>query len=81
MKVMRTVQPSKAQPKSIWGYDTRSWRSAAVMRAIDALNPLKKERPFAWGEPCVVSSIAGLGDLFIHLPLISGVIVAVSAPT
>jgi ADP-heptose:LPS heptosyltransferase len=74
MKVMRTIQPSRAQPKSIWGYDTRSWRSAAVMRTIDALNPLKKEEPFAWQAPCVVSSIAGLGDLFIHLPLIGGVI-------
>lgn len=74
MNATRRVQYAAAQPKSIWGYDTRSWRSAAVMRTIDALNPLKKEEPFAWQTPCVVSSIAGLGDLFIHLPLISGVI-------
>jgi len=56
------------------GYDTRSWRSAIVMRAIDALNPFKRELEFAWTSPCVISSIAGLGDLFIHLPLIAGVV-------
>ncbi len=56
------------------GYDTRSLRSALVMRAVDALNPFKREREFAWTSPCVVSSIAGLGDLFIHLPLIAGLV-------
>jgi ADP-heptose:LPS heptosyltransferase len=56
------------------GYDTRSWRSAIVMRAIDAINPFKREQEFAWTGPCVISSIAGLGDLFIHLPLIAGLV-------
>ena len=56
------------------GYDTRSLRSAFVMRAVDALNPFKREREFEWTGPCVISSIAGLGDLFIHLPLIAGLV-------
>ncbi|MEY2545267.1 MAG: hypothetical protein QOG48_384 [Verrucomicrobiota bacterium] len=59
---------------SIFGYDTRSLRSALVMAAIDLLNPFKRERAFEWSGPCVVSSIAGLGDLFIHLPLIAGIV-------
>ena len=44
------------------------------MRSVDALNPFKRERDFEWAGPCVISSIAGLGDLFIHLPLIAGVV-------
>jgi len=56
------------------GYDTRSLRSALVMRSVDALNPFKRERELEWTGPCVISSIAGLGDLFIHLPLISGLV-------
>ncbi len=56
------------------GYDTRSLRSAIVMRSVDALNPFKRERKFEWTGPCVISSIAGLGDLFIHLPLIAGLV-------
>lgn len=56
------------------GYDTRSLRSALVMGAVDALNPFKRPRRFQWEGPCVVSSIAGLGDLFIHLPLIAGIV-------
>ncbi len=56
------------------GYDTRSLRSALVMRSVDALNPFKREREFRWAGPCVISSIAGLGDLFIHLPLIAGLV-------
>ena len=56
------------------GYDTRSLRSALVMRSVDALNPFKREREFEWAGPCVISSIAGLGDLFIHLPLIAGLV-------
>ena len=61
---------------SVLGYDTRSFRSALVMRAVDLINPLKRAREFGWDGPCVVSSIAGLGDLFIHLPLISGIVTA-----
>ena len=57
-----------------FGYDTRSLRSAVVMGAVDAINPFKRERKFEWRSPCVVSSIAGLGDLFIHLPLIAGIV-------
>jgi hypothetical protein len=56
------------------GYDTRSLRSALVMRAIDMVNPLKRAEPLQWRGPVVVSSIAGLGDLFVHLPLISGIV-------
>ena len=59
---------------ALLGYDTRSWRSAIVMRAIDLLLLLRRAEPFAWSSPCVVSSIAGLGDLFIHLPLIAGIV-------
>jgi ADP-heptose:LPS heptosyltransferase len=59
---------------SLLGYDTRSLRSALVMRAVDTLNPFKRAQDFAWASPCVVSSIAGLGDLFIHLPLIAGIV-------
>ena len=56
------------------GYDTRSLRSALIMRSVDALNPFKRARAFQWSGPCVISSIAGLGDLFIHLPLIAGLV-------
>jgi ADP-heptose:LPS heptosyltransferase len=56
------------------GYDTRSLRSALVMRSVDALNPFKRKQKFEWTGPCVISSIAGLGDLFIHLPLIAGLV-------
>lgn len=59
---------------ALLGYDTRSLRSALIMRAVDLLNPFKRECPLAWRGPCVVSSLAGLGDLFIHLPLISGIV-------
>jgi ADP-heptose:LPS heptosyltransferase len=44
------------------------------MRAVDLLNPFKRPRPFDWIGPCIVSSMAGLGDLFIHLPLIDGIV-------
>ena len=46
------------------------------MRAVDTLNPFKGPQPFEWRGPVVVSSIAGLGDLFIHLPLIGGIVKA-----
>lgn len=59
---------------STLGYDTRSLRSALVMRAVDAINPFKSEREFQWATPCIISSVAGLGDLFIHLPLIAGLV-------
>ena len=55
-------------------YDTRSRRSAFVMRAIDLIPPRRKASPFCWSGPCVISSVAGLGDLFIHLPLIAGIV-------
>lgn len=63
-----------ANSSSRLGYDTRSLRSALVMGAVDLLNPFKSAREFRWAGPCIVSSIAGLGDLFIHLPLISGIV-------
>ncbi len=59
---------------ALLGYDTRSWRSALVMRGVDLLQPWKRTCEFDWNGPIVVSSIAGLGDLFIHLPLISGIV-------
>jgi len=65
---------STRNPKTVLGYDTRSLRSALVMRAVDLVNPFKQPRQFKWSAPCVVSSIAGLGDLFIHLPLIAGIV-------
>ncbi len=74
MKTRHSAESSPAARTSLLGYDTRSLRSALVMRAVDALNPFKREREFAWAGPCVVSSIAGLGDLFIHLPLIAGIV-------
>lgn len=63
-----------ADPESLLGYDTRSWRSAIVMRAVDLVRPWRRAEPFAWSSPCVVSSVAGLGDLFVHLPLIAGIV-------
>jgi ADP-heptose:LPS heptosyltransferase len=63
-----------AKPRTCLGYDTRSLGSALVMRAIDTLNAFKRAKPFAWRGPCVVSSVAGLGDLFIHLPLMGGIV-------
>lgn len=59
---------------TIFGYDTQSPRSALVMSAVDLLNPWKRPRRLEWEGPVVVSSTAGLGDLFIHLPLISGIV-------
>ncbi len=57
------------------GYDTRSWRSACVMRAVDLLRPWpRRTAPLEWGESCVVSSVAGLGDLFVQMPLIAGIV-------
>ncbi|MGC3992509.1 MAG: glycosyltransferase family 9 protein [Chthoniobacteraceae bacterium] len=61
-------------PRQRLGYDTRSLRSALVMAAVDALWPWRRHRPFAWGKTCVISSVAGLGDFFIQLPLIAGVV-------
>jgi ADP-heptose:LPS heptosyltransferase len=55
-------------------YDTRSCRSALVMRAIDLLHPWRNAKALHWSGPCVVSSVAGLGDLFLHLPLIAGIV-------
>jgi ADP-heptose:LPS heptosyltransferase len=59
---------------SVFGYDTRSLGSALVMRIVDLINPFPRSEPFAWIGPCVISSIAGLGDLFIHLPLIAEIV-------
>lgn len=56
------------------GYDTRSWRSALVMGAIDAIRPWHRPDVFHLGKSTVVSSVAGLGDLFIHMPLIAGLV-------
>jgi ADP-heptose:LPS heptosyltransferase/O-antigen/teichoic acid export membrane protein len=69
--------PEKSRPRtknSRLGYDTRSWRSALVMKALDLVYPFRQPEEFTWRTPCVVSSVAGLGDLFIHLPLIAGVV-------
>ena len=63
------IQPNKSR----LGYDTRSWRSAFVMKGVDLMNPFRQPEKFTWTGPCVISSTAGLGDLFIHLPLIAGI--------
>lgn len=61
-----------------WGYATRSLRSALLMKSIDLLNPLACDYgPADIRGECVISSIAGIGDLFIHLPLIEGICVKV----
>jgi len=44
------------------------------MGAVDLLRPWHRPAPFRWGKTCVVSSVAGLGDLFIHMPLIAGIV-------
>lgn len=56
------------------GYATYSRRSALVMRAIDSLNPFKSHVPFQWHSPCLISSVDGIGDLIIQLPLIQGML-------
>lgn len=59
----------------IWGYATTSTRSALFMRAIDSLPSVKKTTQLPRFEgTTVVSSIAGLGDLIIQLPLIAGLV-------
>ena len=70
----RPENRKRDQRSAIFGYDTRSLRSAVVMRAVDCLRPFRRPEAFEWRSPCVVSSIAGLGDLFIHLPLIAGIV-------
>ena len=55
-------------------YDTRSRRSAFFMRALDLLRPPRRAQPFRWADRCVVSSAAGLGDLFVQLPLVAGIV-------
>jgi ADP-heptose:LPS heptosyltransferase len=70
-----SARSTSMRPKdSRLGYDTRSWRSALVMKGIDLINPFRRAEQFAWSDPCVVSSVAGLGDLFIHLPLMAGIL-------
>jgi ADP-heptose:LPS heptosyltransferase len=68
------LYPVPKKRDSIFEYDTRSMHSALVMKAIDLLNPFRRSEQFSWKGPCVVSSTAGLGDLFIHLPLIAGIV-------
>lgn len=48
------------------------------MRTIDLLNPAAQDHGKVPLEgSCVISSIAGIGDLFIHLPLIEGIVTEV----
>ena len=71
----RPTESTPSPPEgSFLGYDTRSWCSAFVMKSIDLLNPFPRQERFSWRGPCVISSVAGLGDLFIHLPLIAGLV-------
>ena len=59
----------------IWGYATTSIRSALFMRAIDSLPAVKKTGQLpSYDGNMVISSIAGLGDLIIQLPLIAGMV-------
>lgn len=67
----------KASHRLSLGYDTRSWRSACVMGAVDLLRPWPRRAvPLEWGKSCVISSVAGLGDLFVQMPLIAGIVAA-----
>jgi ADP-heptose:LPS heptosyltransferase len=67
-----TRQPSR---KGRLGYATTSLKSALIMRAVDWLNPLQLgDAPFVPGARPVISCAAGLGDLIIQLPLISGLV-------
>ncbi len=49
------------------------------MLAVDCLNPFRTNRPMRWEGNCVISSIGGLGDLIIQLPLIAGLVAQVKA--
>lgn len=44
------------------------------MAGVDLLHPFRKPERFEWAGPCVISSLGGIGDLFIHLPLLSGLV-------
>ena len=50
------------------GYDTRSWRSAIVMRAIDALNPFKRELEIRLGGSMRYLIDRGVGRLVHSSP-------------
>ncbi len=73
--IFRPAETSVAtKNNSRLGYDTRSLRSALIMKAVDLIRPFRRAEQFAWADRCVVSSAAGLGDLFMHLPLIAGIV-------
>ncbi len=44
------------------------------MRAVDLIRPSREPKAFEQGNPRVVSSVASLADIFIHLPLIAGIV-------
>ena len=66
--------PPPARGHTRLGYATFSPSSAAIMLAVDGLNPFRRDQPFRWQPNPVISSVGGLGDLFIHLPLIAGLV-------
>ena len=76
---MSAAEPADRLARAaILGYATRSRRSAMIMRVIDLLNPTAKDcGPCELKGRCIISSVAGVGDLFIHLPLIEGIMAKV----
>ena len=44
------------------------------MRAVDLIRPSHEPKAFQQDNRCVVSSIASLADIFIHLPLIAEIV-------
>ena len=58
---------------SYFGYETRSPWGAAVMLLGDCA-VWKRPKPFQWADDVVISSVGGLGDLIIQLPLLSALV-------
>jgi ADP-heptose:LPS heptosyltransferase len=61
-------------PRTRLGYDTRSLPSALVMAGVDLWPFRRKRRAFSWESPGFVASLGGLGDLFVHLPVLSALL-------
>ena len=69
------MNPAPLKPRTIWGYATTSHRSAIVMKLVDALPSVRKtQTPPLLTSDTVISSVAGLGDLVIQMPLIDAMV-------
>jgi ADP-heptose:LPS heptosyltransferase len=71
LDVGRGTIPAEVRSRTLLGYETQSWRSALTMAAVDRWPFRRGPLPFTWQSPCFVASLGGLGDLFIHLPVLS----------